>query len=450
LTAEARQLWRFEVSDSKAVLSAEVKAAPAEPLPAKWAAKDWRTLWQRKLNLAWLPADQVFLRVVQLPASEFAELVAMIELQLEKLSPLPVAQIVWTVEVLPQPGTNLQTAIVVIAPRNLVEEFLGRLEGQGYLADRLELPLLHQLLATKVEGDGVWIYPGSFTSQNCCLLAWWSEGTLQNVNLLRISTSESWGAILRDQLTQIAWAGELEGWLRTNPRCYLVAEPTVAAVWERVISQWSGQSIQVVPPLAPAALAAFLVQRIARQESQANLVPAEFAARYRQQFVDRLWMRGLAALVALYLVYLAGHFGWTGVRVVQRNLVQSQVAKISANYANAMQLKARVQVLQEQVNLKFAALDCWLAAAKELPADLTLTDLSLQQGRTLTLRGTVPVDMISQVGDYNEALRKATVGSTNGPLLFSAMQEPNIPSTITGQRLKTWNFNCELRRTEIQ
>jgi hypothetical protein len=58
--------------------------------------------------------------------------------------------------------------------------------------------------------------------------------------------------------------------------------------------------------------------------------------------------------------------------------------------------------------------------------------------------------MISQVGDYNEALRKATVGSTNGPLLFSAMQEPNIPSTITGQRLKTWNFNCELRRTEIQ
>ena len=45
------------------------------------------------------------------------------------------------------PQTNLQTVVVVIAARNVVEEFLGELEGQGYLADRLELPLLDQLQA---------------------------------------------------------------------------------------------------------------------------------------------------------------------------------------------------------------------------------------------------------------------------------------------------------------
>ena len=34
----------------------------------------------------------------------------------------------------------MQTVVALIAARNAVEEFLGRLEGEGYLADRLEVP----------------------------------------------------------------------------------------------------------------------------------------------------------------------------------------------------------------------------------------------------------------------------------------------------------------------
>ena len=84
----------------------------------------------------------------------------MVELQLEKLSPLPVTQIVWTLQVLPQaPAENLQTVMVVIVERKVVEEFLGKLEAQGYLADRLEVPMLDQLAAASATGDGAWIYP---------------------------------------------------------------------------------------------------------------------------------------------------------------------------------------------------------------------------------------------------------------------------------------------------
>ena len=88
-------------------------------------AKDWSTLFQRKLNIAWLPADQVFLRVVQLPAADRQELLSMVELQLEKLSPMPVAQIVWSMELLPNATENLQPVIVIIAPRDLVEAVSG-------------------------------------------------------------------------------------------------------------------------------------------------------------------------------------------------------------------------------------------------------------------------------------------------------------------------------------
>ena len=100
--------------------------------------------------MAWLPSDHVFLRVAQFPLSDFNETLSMVELQLEKLSPIPVAQIVWSVDVLPHPTGNMQTVIVLIVARSVVEEFLGKLEGQGYMADALELPVLDQLRATSI------------------------------------------------------------------------------------------------------------------------------------------------------------------------------------------------------------------------------------------------------------------------------------------------------------
>src|SRR5687767_5966851 len=70
---EARRLWQFDLSE-KTTLAAEQSIPNTATLPVKAISKDWRTLWQKKLNIAWLPADQVFLRVVYLPAAEIAEL----------------------------------------------------------------------------------------------------------------------------------------------------------------------------------------------------------------------------------------------------------------------------------------------------------------------------------------------------------------------------------------
>ena len=94
---------------------------------------------------------------------------------MEKLSPMPVTQVVWSIQVLPHAEGNLQTVIVMIVARNAVEEFLGQLEGQGYLADRLEMPLLDQLQATTVTQDGAWIYPGPGKRQP--RRRWWRGGT---------------------------------------------------------------------------------------------------------------------------------------------------------------------------------------------------------------------------------------------------------------------------------
>ncbi|MCL5098038.1 MAG: hypothetical protein M1608_11030 [Candidatus Omnitrophica bacterium] len=490
LEAEERRLWGFNVSNNSVTAESEVVTPPAEPLPAKQVAKKFYTLWRPKLNVAWLPPDQVFLRVVQLPAGEFSELVSMVELQLEKLSPLPVAQVAWTIELIPSstaladpkqadphlpsapspaqaapdagagtavqpardtPATEMQTVAVIIVARNLVEEFLGRLEGQGYLADRLELPVLHQLLTVKAEGDGVWIYPVTMADKRLCLTAWWQGATLQNLNLLRLASGEGWGEVFAEQLTQIAWAGEMEGWLSVPLRCHLVADAALAASWEQLLTRWTGQPIDVVPALAPRDLAALDAQRATSSQTRANLLPPEFTTRYHQQFMDGLWMRGLGALGVLYLAGLVVYFSALQVVNFKQHMVEAQVTKLHGAYTNAMQLKARLQVMQDQVNLKFAALECYKAAAELLPPELTLTDLTFQQGKTLTLHGDAPADQANKILEYNKALSQVHVAGNNGPLLFSKVLPYNSTTRPgAGGMQIVWSFSCELTQTEIE
>jgi hypothetical protein len=448
--SEFRQLWQFSSRNGQVSLIAQRKIVPQDPLPPKIVAKDWSTLFQRKLNIAWLPADQVFLRVVHLPASDPAELQSMVELQLEKLSPLPVAQIAWSIELLPKAGDNLQPVIVVIAPRDLVEEFLGKLETSGYLVDRLEVPCLHQLIETDAQGDGVWVYPTVQAGNNLCLVAWWYGGLLQQLQLLHLSEGESRTALVIEQLTKTAWAGEIEGWLPTTPRsCYLVADSATAPLWVPALSQWAGENVVTLDPLPEGKLGEVAARRAARGESRANLLPNEYAVRYKQQFVDRLWMGGLGAVLGVYILGVLVYFGALQVLKFQYHRVENQIAAISNDYTNAVRLKERIDVLQNQLHLKYAALDCFKAVSEKLPADLTLISFQFQRGQKVSLQGSAPSDQTTQITDYNEDLRRAKV---DGQLLFSKVSLPKWVNRIGAGGVPTlaWDFICELNRQETE
>jgi len=115
---------------------------------------------------------------------------------------------------------------------------------------------------------------------------------------------------------------------------------------------------------------------------------------------------------------------------------------MALQYTNTLQLKARVRVLQEQVALRFAALDCWNAVVEKLPEALTLVQLDFKNGRTLLLNGSVQEADRGEVTRFNDLLRAATV---DGKPLFSEVK----PATMTprGAAL-SWTFEAELRREE--
>jgi hypothetical protein len=413
--AEPRRVWQFDARSEAFNLKGEFATLNGEPLPPVVVAKSWGALLKSKLNVAWLPAENVFLRVAQFPASTPEETRAMVELQLEKLSPIPVTQALWTMQVLPKAAPageaeKLQTIVVIIVARSVVEDFLGRLEGQGYMADRLELPMLDQLQATHVAGDGAWVYPEATNGiTRHALVAWWYGGVLQNLALVSMEEGPGKIASLKDQLVQMTWAGELEGWLTSAPQWHFVGD--ASDPWFDALRAALDQPVELVPPVPEQQLAAMTAKRAARSDATNNLLPSEFATRYQQQFVDRLWGRGLLATFGIYLVCLAIYFVALTVFSQLTSRVERQANNISGSYTNSLQMRQLVSVLQDRDRLKFAALDCWEAVAETMPTGLTLEILNFNDGRSISLRGTVPTEQVSEVYNFYDSLRKWKKGT---------------------------------------
>ena len=230
--------------------------------------------------------------------------------------------------------------------------------------------------------------------------------------------------------------------MTSPPRWHLVAEGETAATWEVILNQVADEPVQLIAPLPLPQVAAMSARRAVQANGTANLLPAEFAVRYRQQYVDRLWMRGLGAVVVLYLIGVAIYFAALQVLKFQSYRVESQVKGISQSYTNAKKMEARIGVLEDRKNLQFAALDCWKAVAELLPAEVSVDQIYFQRGKTFDLFGTVPQEHEIEVTDFNSALRRVKV---NGDLLFSEVSSPS--SQVRGTSV-VWKFSCKLKSGE--
>jgi hypothetical protein len=183
--------------------------------------------------------------------------------------------------------------------------------------------------------------------------------------------------------------------------------------------------------------------RALRHPPAASLVPTDWATTQRQKFIDRLWMNGLGALGLAYVFGLAVFLIALNVRKYQRDELRSEVTAMGINYTNTLQLKAQVSVLEEQVALRFAALDAWRAVVNALPPELTLTQLDLQRGHTLVVAGKVSPESTTEVTEFNSELRRS---EANGQVLFANVKPAKI-ETRPGAPESTWSFEAELRRS---
>lgn len=440
------RLWSFQGPDLRPAGST---AQPADwPLPPKLVRKGWAELARPRLNIAWLGEQPVFLQLVHLPTDDPAEVPAMLELQLEKLSPLPVGQVVWTYEILPQRPAAGLPVLLLLAERAVLENALAALEKRGFRADRVETPILPLITGTAFAQDGAYIFVHRSGSRQTCLIGWVAEGALRALNVVNLSEDTRWSRQFLDELNRLSWVGEIEGWVAGGPpSLHLVADEPTLADWRAPLEEALGRPVTPHTRPPDADLAAASARRAAASPLPANLLPAEFAARYRQEFTDRLWMGGLAAVFVAYLVGVLIYLGAVEVQRFRRDRIAGTLGEVNAQFTNTLRVKAQAQVLQETVNLRFAALESWMATVETMPEELSLESFAFSGGRSVVISGYVPADQQARITEFWTALQKKVVGNTN---LFAKVDlKPTSQRVVGGVPQILWGFDCTLRRPDL-
>jgi hypothetical protein len=425
-----------------------LRVSSADPLPPAAVGKGWAQLVRRRLDIAWLAGQPVFLQLVLLPTDDPTEVPAMLEHQIEKISPFPVAQIVWGHHVLPQRPKEGLPVIVVVAERTGLEATLGGLEKRGFFADCVESPVLQLIVGTSVETDGAYVFHWTDGEHTECLVGWAKEGCLRSLSLVNLAAGEAAVGQLAEELGRLSWAGELEGWLPEARTLHLVTDAATAAAWGPLLEARLGVPVESRERPSEEALALAAARDAVAGGKRANLLPPESGLRYQQQFTDRLWMGGLLTMLSVYLACVLVYLGAVEVQKVRRDRLANEFGEVNTGYTNALRMKAQTQVLQETMNLRYAALDCWLAAVEAMPEELVLENLSFSGGQqSLQLTGLAPADQEGRITEYWQALRRKVVGNTN---LFSDVQlRPTQTRTIQGTPQIQWTFSCKLQRPEI-
>lgn len=438
-------LWSFSGSDAR---PGPATSQPADrPLPAKLVGKGWGQLLRSRMNTVWLNDQPVFLQLVHLPTDDPNEVPAMLELQIEKLSPLPVAQVVWSYQVLPQKSVAGLPVLLLLSERGGVETALNGLEKRGCFTDRIETPLLQWVTGTAITGDGAYLFVHTAGARRDCLIGWVADGAWRTLSLVNLTTDERWTRQLVDQLNRLAWAGELEGWLPVDPTVHLITDAVTAEAWRPALEEALGRSVDVTLKPGDPELAAASAKAIISGQPRANLLPPEFAVRYRQQYTDRLWMGGLGALFAAYLIGVLIYLGVVEVQKYRQGQAADTLAQVTGVFTNTLRIKAETQVLQETVNLRYAGLDCWLATVEAMPEELVLENLAFSGGQSLVISGIAPGDQEGKITEFWQALRRKVVGNTN---FFSEVQlRPTTQKIVQGVPHIQWSFSCRIQRPEI-
>ena len=160
-----------------------------------------------------------------------------------------------------------------------------------------------------------------------------------------------------------------------------------------------------------------------------------------------MWMKGVGTMVLFYIFGVLIYFVMLEWMYRESQNKQTLLRTTALQYTNALKMQARVAVLQEQIDLKFSALECLRVISEELPTELTLNSFKFHMGKTVSLFGSVPTSDSGLVTAYHKALIDATI---NGEKLFANVSDPSINSSrgrrgSSGQ--SSWSFTCELERS---
>ncbi len=375
-----------------------------------------------------LPTEHALLRIADLPAAEPDEMAGMVELQVDKFSPLPTEHMVISHEVLERDNGQCRVLIAAV-PRNRVDEAGEPFNEAGLQVQRVDVELfgwwrlLQDHGAIAQAGRQIFLLLDKHSTelivtQNGQPILFRSLGGHEDVGgtdfaaevteetLYTFATLESeWGMMHVSALELWHW-GE-------------APEDLTRRLREEGELEVDLRSFEDLPPLSEG-----IARRMARRTDALNLVPREWFEARAIRRVRRRLLAAAAAIVVLWAAVLAGLYALVNAERARRDRLEASVVRLEEPANEIEQLQKRVRSLEQYRDRTYSALETLREVTVSLPGPVELTSFAYKKEDEIALRGQCP--SANPIYNFIEALEQSE--------LFTALDAGDIRTRMRGGR----------------
>jgi hypothetical protein len=325
-----------------------------------------------------LPANTLLQHIITLPSTDPDEIAGMVELQIDKIAPYPVQQMVVSHEILHQTDTHSRILVAAVL-RETVKKM-----GEAFKAAGLSLLSLDSDLFCR------WKQIAEHTEpiQACLILEKGEAGLVIAHDGIPILLRPLHAAST-DSATELL--EEIEYALSTLEHEAEIGEIEALHLWSdqpqpELVNQLSGEISIIAHELAEIpALSEALARRYSKHRLE--LVPREWLETEKNRVLIRKLYTFTAALIALWLIVIvvfstAFYFHKSSTRTLRE---EAEALRVPA--AAVHQDSRKINALRIYTDQTHSALEALSEISTLLPAGIELSIFSYKKGSALTLRG---------------------------------------------------------------
>lgn len=339
-----------------------------------------------------LPSSQLLMRVLDLPSSDPDELQAMVELQLDRISPFPLDQMALSYELLDQNEEHARV-LAVATKRKLIDELGDLFKEQHVYIRSLDAEILawwslldrhgdipsdgrillileeHNEFSMIVVDNGSPICFRSLELFHDFSKTGIADEIIEEIRYTLLSLETEYGADTQC-LTEI--------WSRSRlPQDILDRLETVSP---RGVNQ---RDLNVIPSMAEG-----LAQRSAeRERHHMELVPREWIDLQQRRKTMKICGIASAALLGIWLAAIAITGAVFAVHKASVTRLQKEFDIYAAPAEAAKAALTEKDSLENYANRSHSALECLREITVQLPDSLELTAFNYSKGKSIALRG---------------------------------------------------------------
>lgn len=381
--------------------------------------------------------EHVLCETVKLPTAEPGELKQMLDLQIDRLTPLPLEEVVYGFQ--PLSVADGQTEMLVaIARKEVVNERVGALEAVGLPAEVVSLDVLavfRDLVARGALPQDDNLNALVFVSDPAMNVIIHSRGRPVAVRSILCVAEAAREELQRTLLA--AQAEQTRGAL--GEVAFMPWGVDRGAACEQLARVWgaTGRRLPEIPGLSPAS-SLCAESAAAAEQTRLNLLPDEWrqrrrAARLRRQLTRAAMIAG-SVYVAGLLVFLALLF----VRQSRLSHLRAQANALRPQYAEARRMHSELVAMQKQLDTTYSSLEVLREVTTLMPGNLKLNSFQFKKDQSVTLRG--QSQAAAAAIDFQSRLEKCR--------LFSSVSAGRMASEAGG--LTRFEIVCSLKSaTEV-